>query len=156
MNSDMMQHAINELKLTNIYGSNFGKSVLNLLEETQEITNLDTASLKEFVEIIDRLLTKLPITPITESDFEKEEYVERGRKVEIMRCVRYPSVYMTEDGKYWDDRAVAYRLPDFKEYDTIYTYQTKYNSKREITLPYTPKLIIETIENENPFLQHNT
>jgi hypothetical protein len=47
-------------------------------------------------------------------------------------------LYKTSDGKYWDDRAIAFRFEDSLPSDKIYLYQGGYNSKQEVTLPYFP------------------
>jgi hypothetical protein len=94
-----------------------------------------------------RLIDRRPLTAITEEDFETETYSEGDRTVEILRCTRYPHVYKM-DGKYYDDRAVAFRRADSADTDRMYIYQSGNSSKQEITLPYFPSEEVRILQQE--------
>lgn len=86
---------------------------------------------------ITRLIDRKPLSPISEADFEVETHTEGSRTVEIERCTRYPYLYKM-DGKYWDDRAIAFQKKDSAPGDRMYIYQSGNSSKQEVELPYFP------------------
>ena len=76
--------------------------------------------MKSVVTQVTDLVDKKPLAPITEEDFVDD------------RCVRYPYIYKSKDGKYYNDRAVVLK----KGNDIQYVYEGQHRSKQEITLPY--------------------
>ena len=52
------------------------------------------------------------------------------------------------DGKYYDDRAIAFRSVDSHQNDKIYMYGAGNSSKKEITLPYYPNEEIIILPND--------
>jgi len=82
---------------------------------------------------------------ITEDDFIDDFYTQNNIRYKIRRCTKRPSVYEL-DGKYYDDKAVCYKIKDRPDINQIYLYQCQYNSRKEITLPYTPSLEIIVID----------
>ena len=135
----LRQYAERELELTGFMDSEFGPACLEFLEKCADVAGLDPESMKRICEIIPRLIDRRPLSPITEADFELETHTEGDRTVEIMRCTRYPYLYRMPDGKYYDDRAVAFRRADSSESDRMYIYQTGNSSKQEVELPYFPR-----------------
>jgi hypothetical protein len=136
-----------ELKLSGFDQTEFGKTSLKLLEDLADLTQGDSETMKQLCSLLPRLIDRKPLTAITEDDFEMEIYTEGDRTVEISRCTRYPYVYKM-DGKYWDDRAVAFRRADSAESDRMYIYQTGNSSKQEITLPYFPSEEVRVLQQE--------
>ena len=141
----LRQYAERELKLTGFMESEFGSVCLDFLEKCADVAGSDPESMKRVCEIIPRLIDRKPLSVITEADFELETHTEGDRTVEILRCTRYPYLYKM-DGKYYDDRAVAFRRADSRETDRMYIYQGKNGSKQEVELPYFPKEEVRTLD----------
>jgi len=104
--------------------------------------------MKQLCSLLPRLIDQLPIAPITEADFAPEYHSQGDNTVTLHRCTRYFWVYRTEDGKYWDDRAVAFKFADSEGSDRMYIYQSGNSSKQEITLPYYPNQTIKIISKD--------
>jgi antitoxin component YwqK of YwqJK toxin-antitoxin module len=143
----LLEYAKKEFEVAKFDQTELSKSMLNFLEEAANFTKNEPESMKKLVDIFHLLLNRFPIVPITENDFVEEIYKEDGKPdYKIWRCTRYEHVYKTEDGRYWDDRAVGFRLSDSSNDDVIYMYQGQNGSKREIQLPYYPDNKIEIID----------
>jgi hypothetical protein len=143
----LKRYAERELELSGFVNTEFGKTALKLLDDLADLTNGDLETMKQLCALFPRLIDRRPLSPITEADFEVETYSESDRTVEILRCTRYPYLYKM-DGKYWDDRAVAFRRADSAESDRMYIYQTGNSSKQEITLPYFPSEEVRILQQE--------
>lgn len=144
---NLIDYAKHELHLTNFDQTSFGQNLVKLLEDLCDLTNNDPMAVKILCSWIPRLTEKLPISPITEDDFVEEAHGVGSEKVIIKRCNRYEHVYQTADGKYWDDRAVAFRSVNSEKSDIMFLYGEN-GSKREIVLPYYPEMsIIELSDN---------
>jgi hypothetical protein len=141
------KYAERELELSGFDQTEFGKTALKLLADLADLTKGDPETMKQLCGLLPRLIDRRPLTSITERDFEVETHVEGDRSVEIQRCTRYPYVYKM-DGKYWDDRAIAFRRADSTELDRMYLYQTGNSSKQEITLPYFPSEEVRVLQQE--------
>jgi len=133
----LREYAERELELTGFMETEFGKTCLKFLEDLADIAGSDPKSMKAICEMLPRLIDRRPLSAITERDFKTETHVEGSRTVEIERCTRYSYLYK-QDGKYWDDRAVAFQREDSALGDRMYVYQSGYNSKKEVNLPYFP------------------
>lgn len=144
----LRQYAEKELELIGFMQSEFGPACLEFLEKCANVADNDPENMKRICEIIPRLIDRRPLSPITESDFEAETHVESDRTVEILRCTRYPYLYCMPDGKYYDDRAVAFRRADSAETDRMYIYQSGQNSKQEVELPYYPSNRVKVISRD--------
>jgi hypothetical protein len=133
----LKEYAERELELSGFDQTEFGRTALKLLDDLADLTRGDAETMKQLCALLPRLIDRKPLSPITEEDFELETYTEGDRSIEILRCTRYPYVYKM-DGKYYDDRAVAFRNADSAESDRMYIYQNGNSSKQEIKLPYFP------------------
>ena len=138
----LRKYAERELELTGFMQSDFGPTCLEFLDKCADVAGNDPQSMKRICEILLRLIDRRPLSPITEKDFEAETHVEGDRTIEILRCTRYPYLYK-QDGKYWDDRAVAFQQADSAPGDRTYLYQSGNSSKQQVELPYFP---VERIE----------
>jgi len=147
LKKNLINFAQTELNLIGFMDTSVGSSILTLLEDLVDISKGDTEVMKQILYLLPDLVDKKVVSPITENDFEIETHTEGDRTVEILRCTRYPYVYKM-DGKYWDDRAVAFRKADSAETDRMYIYQTGNSSKQEITLPYFPSEEVRTLQQE--------
>ena len=134
----LIEYATKELELIGFDKCGLGETIITFLEQSSTICSNDLASMKQLASMFDRLIDKLPLSPITEDDFYDEVYEEQNNAVTFKRTKRYPHIYQDTDGKYYDDRAYAFRLPGANLNDKIYMYQNGFNSKQEITLPYFP------------------
>ena len=141
----LQEYAERELKLIGFMESEFGSVCLNFLDKCADIVGNDPESMKQICEILPRLIDRKPLSPITETDFEVETHAEGDRTVEILRCTRYPHLYKM-DGKYYDDRAVAFRRSDSDKNDRMYIYQSDNNSKQEVELPYFPSEEVRVLQ----------
>jgi hypothetical protein len=143
----LKKYAERELELSGFDQTEFGKTTLRLLADLAELTQDDLETMKQLCALLPRLIDRNPLTAITEEDFEVETYSEGDHTVEILRCTRYPYVYKM-NGKYYDDRAVAFRRVNSAESDRMYIYQTGNSSKQEITLPYFPNEELRVLQQE--------
>lgn len=135
----LIKYARNELKITNFDQSEISETILKFIEQSAKITNNDPESMKKIANLLPLLIDQFPISMITEDDFIKETHCEGDKNATICRCTRYEYLYQTGDGKYWDDRAITYKFKDSNnDSEKMYLYQTKYNSKQEVFLPYYP------------------
>ena len=141
-------YANSELELAGFDQTEFGKTSLKLLDNLADLTNGDPDTMKQLCSLLPRLIDQLPIAPITEADFAPEYHSQGDNTVTIYRCTRYSWVYRTEDGKYWDDRAVAFKFVDSADADRMYIYQSGNSSKQEVTLPYYPEFKVEIISRD--------
>jgi len=140
----LREYAERELELIGFMETDFGKTCLKFLEDLADIAGSNPESMKAVCEILPRLIDKQPLSAITEADFETETYVEGNRSVVIERCTRYPYLYK-QDGKYWDDRAIAFQKEDSAPKDRMYVYQNGNSSKQEVELPYFPQEKIQKL-----------
>jgi hypothetical protein len=138
----LREYAERELELTGFMATAFGKTCLQFLDDLADVAGEDPESMKTVTGMLTRLIDRRPLSAITESDFETETHSEGSRTVEIERCTRYPYLYK-QDGRYWDDRAVAFQREDSAPGDRMYVYQSGNSSKQEVELPYFP---VERIE----------
>ena len=143
----LKKYAERELGLIGFDKTDFGKTLLQLLDNLSDLTEGDPFTMKQLGNFLPRLLDRMPISPITETDFEPE-YHGTNNEMIVMRCTRYPYVYKSNDGKYWNDRAVAFKFKNASESDIMFLYRPN-GSKREITLPYYPTMVIEEIDPNN-------
>lgn len=127
----LKKYAENELKLIGFMDSDIGPLILNFLDSCAEISNSNPDIMKEICKILPALIDCKPVSAITENDFE---VVDKSDTQELLQCTRHPYIYKL-NGKYYNDRAVAFVYPDSTDGSKIYMY-TKEGSKQEITLPY--------------------
>lgn len=130
-------YAEHELRLIGFMETEFGATCLKFLEELAEISGNDPASMKIVLGMVNRLIDQQPLSAITEEDFEVEDHTQGNETLQILRCTRYPSLYK-KDGKYWDDRAIAFQQANSNPNERIYLYSSENQSKQEVTLPYFP------------------
>lgn len=142
----LKNYAEKEIELTGFDKTNVGRTMLQLLDELSDLTDGDAATMKQICSWLPRLIDQTPISSITETDFKIEQHGP-GDQNTVMRCTRYPYIYKTSDGKYWNDRAVAFRFKNAPETDIMFLYKSN-GSKREITLPYYPTMTIEEIDQD--------
>ena len=138
----LREYAERELELTGFMATEFGTTCLKFLDDLADVAGEDPESMKTVAGMLTRLIDRRPLSAITEDDFETETHSEGSRTVEIERCTRYPYLYK-QDGRYWDDRAVAFQREDGQPGDRMYVYQSGNSSKQEVKLPYFP---VERIE----------
>jgi hypothetical protein len=138
---NLLDFARNELKLIGFDNSDLNNPMLEFLQSAQNVCHNNPDTMKQIVNLLSKLIDRMPLSPITENDFELEH---QDDTITIYRCTRHPHIYSTGDGKYWNDRAIAFQFEDSN--DIMYLYSSKNNSKQEITLPYFPKETIKVIE----------
>lgn len=142
----LIKYAERELKLIGFMESDFGPACLDFLETCADIVGSDPETMKQLCNLLPRLIDRRPLSPITKEDFETETHTEGDRSLEIQRCTRYPHLYRMPDGRYYDDRAVAFRRADSAETDRMYIYQCGNSSKQEVELPYFPNEDVRTLD----------
>lgn len=112
-----------ELKLLGLDQTNLGPLIIDFIKNLQQTLGNQPAAMKSILKTTADLVDQKPVAPITETDFVDD------------RCMRCSYIYKSEDGKYYNDRAVVFK----KSYDdpsSQYLYQGRQRSKQEITLPY--------------------
>ena len=127
----LKNYSENELKLIGFMDSELGPIILNFLDACAEVSNSNPSVMKEICAILPTLIDCKPISPITKNDFE---IVNKSEHQELLQCTRSPYIYKL-NGKYYNDRAVAFVYPNSTEKNKIYFYNEE-GSKQEITLPY--------------------
>jgi hypothetical protein len=142
----LKKYAERELELTGFKETSFGKDSVTLLENLADLTNGDINVMRQLCEWLPRLVERIPISPITEDDFQLEQH--GNESTDVWRCTRYPHVYRTTDGKYWNDRAVVFKHIDSVEGEQMFLYRPG-GSKREITLPYFPVTEIQYLPKDD-------
>jgi len=112
-----------ELKLLGLDQTNLGPLIIDFIRNLQQTLGNQPAAMKSILKTTADLVDQKPVAPITEADFVDD------------KCTRYSYIYKSEDGRYYNDRAVVFK----KSYDdpsSQYLYQGQQRSKQEITLPY--------------------
>jgi hypothetical protein len=144
----LVERTKREFNCSNFNDTELIESTLNFFKLCAKFTNNNPDDMKKFVDILHLLIDDIPITPITENNFVEEIYKEgENPEYKFWRCTRYKYLYKTIDGKYWDDRAIAFVYKD--DLNTVfYTYGNKLNSKQQVTLPYYPTQRLEYIDRE--------
>ena len=134
----LRKYAEHELKIIGFMDSPFGNICLEFLDNCADICGNDIDSMKKICEMLPRLINKEPLSPITEEDFEEEDFSNDIHEYKIKRCTRFPYIYQEPNGKYYNDRARAFVLKTNDHTHKLYLYQKNNNSKQEIQLPYFP------------------
>jgi hypothetical protein len=116
----VLKHSETELKLLGLDQTPLGPAIITFIKELHGTLGNQPSLMKSVTKQVGDLIDKKPIALITEKDFVDD------------RCVRYPYIYKSEDGKYYNDRAVVFK----KSYDDPNSQYRGGPSKREITLPY--------------------
>ena len=119
----VIKHSETELHLLGLDQTNLGPLILDFIKNLHQTLGNQPTAMKSILKTAADLVDQKPVAPITEADFVDD------------RCVRYSYIYKSEDGKYYNDRAVVFK----KSYDdpsSQYMYQGQKRSKQEITLPY--------------------
>jgi hypothetical protein len=122
----VLEHSQRELELLGLDHVGLDLVVTDFIKGLHAKLGNQPSVMKSVVKYVEQLIDKKPIAPITEEDFDQEG-----------RCARYEYIYRASDGKYYNDRAVAFG--DGNQY----IYQGQRSSKMEITLPYVHTTRIE-------------
>ena len=117
----VIEHTKRELELLGLNHIGLDATVVDFIKGLHEKLGNQPGAMKSIVKYVEQLIDKKPVAPITETDFDQDG-----------RCKRYEYIYRASDGKYYNDRAVAFK----KGLSTQYIYQGQNRSKREISLPY--------------------
>ena len=131
----LTEYAENELKIINFNKTNLGPTMIQFLRESAELASNDRDVMKMMAQMLERLIDMEPISMITENDFVEEE---RPDGKIMARCTRYPHLYRSPDGKYYNDRAIVFKRKGEPNNNKQYIYQGQLSSKQEISLPYYP------------------
>ena len=116
----VVKYSETELKLLGFDQTPLGPAIITFIKELHGVLGNHPSIMKSVTKQVGDLIDKKPIALITEKDFVDD------------RCVRYPYIYKSKDGKYYNDRAVVFK----KGNDIQYVYEGQRRSKQEITLPY--------------------
>lgn len=119
----VVKHSETELNLLGLDQTKLCPLILDFIRDLQGSMGNQPTAIKSILKTIGHLVDQKPVAPITEKDFVND------------KCVRCSYIYKSEDGKYYNDRAVVFK----KGYDdpsSQYIYQGQQRSKQEITLPY--------------------
>lgn len=145
--NSLIKHSKRELKKIKFDQTDIYNNIIEYLTTLSEMTNNDKHSMLAVTELISKCIKRELCSPITEEDFSEEVHYGRTKVKKFKSCTRYPSVYQTQDGRYWDDKAIAYKYQNSSENQRIYLYGSVYNSCAEISLPYFPNPKIVIINN---------
>lgn len=120
---NVIKHSETELHLLGLDQVNLGSLIIDFIKNLHQTLGNQPTAMKYILKTTADLVDQKPVAVITEADFVDD------------RCTRCPYIYKSEDGKYYNDRAVVFK----KSYDDLnsqYLYQGQKRSKQEITLPY--------------------
>ena len=133
----ILEYAQRELSLANFDNHPIASSTLAFLKDLCKMTQCQPKAMTHFTHVLHQLIAMKPITPITENDFDLQE-IDTGNETTVTRhvCTRWSSIYKADDGKYYDDQAVIFRVKNRPDLGTMCIYQGSLSSKKEITLPY--------------------
>ena len=120
----VLNYSKNELTLIGFDKSELGDIILETIQKLHSQVGNKPVLMKSILKMMNDLVDEKPISVITENDFGEDG-----------RCTRCPYIYKTKSGKYYNDRAVAFKK-SLHDPDSQYVYQGQNRSKREITLPY--------------------
>ena len=146
----IVEYAQRELTLAKLDNHPITSSTLTFIKDLCDLTKCQPNAMNQFIHVLQRLIDMKPITPITEDDFEPQ-YIDTGNGTTITRyvCTRLSSIYMTDDGNYYDDQAVEFRVKNRPDIGSMYIYQGSLSSKKQIELPYViDPQIVELTEEE--------
>jgi len=146
----ILEYAQRELSLASFDNQPIASSALTFIKDLCDLTKCQPTTMTHFMNVLQQLIEMKPITPITETDFESQE-IDAGNGTTVTRyaCTRWSSIYKADDGKYYDDQAVVFRVKDRPDMGSMCIYQGSLSSKKEITLPYVvDPQIIELTEQE--------
>jgi hypothetical protein len=146
----ILENAQRELSLANFDKQPIASSTLAFLKDLCEMTKCQPNAMIHFTHVLQHLINMKPITPITTNDFEPQE-VNAGNGSTVTRhvCTRWSSIYKADDGKYYDDQAVIFRVKNLPDLGSMCIYQGSLSSKKEITLPYVvDPQVVELTEEE--------
>ena len=119
----VLKYSETELKLLGLDQTPLGPAITTFIKELHGTIGNQPGLMKSLIIQVGNLIDKKPLAPITEKDFLDD------------RCVRYPYIYKTQDGRYYNDRAVVFKTT-YDDLSSQYVYQGQNRSVREITLPY--------------------
>lgn len=130
----VIEHTKRELKLLGLDHVGIDTVVVDFIEGLHAKLGNQPGVMKTITNYTEKLIDKKPIAPITEEDFDEDG-----------RCIRYEYIYRASDGKYYNDRAIAFK----KGLSTQYIYQGQRRSKQEIGLPYVPSEEIQVLDSSS-------
>lgn len=119
-----------ELEKINFLDIEVGNTMLELVSQVADLCDSNPEKMKCVMQMLIDIVDQKPLSPITEEDFVEEKIEIQGKEKTIYRCNRCYYVYKDADGKYYNDRAIAFI--DNKTGIIFYTG----DSKREIEIPY--------------------
>lgn len=143
-------YAQRELTFAKLDNLPITSSALTFIRDLCNLTKCQPNAMAHFIHVIQRLIEMKPITPITKDDFEPQ-HIDTGNGITITHyvCTRWSSIYKTDDGNYYDDQAVEFRVKNRPEIGSMYIYQGSLTSKKQIELPYViDPQIVELTEEE--------
>lgn len=151
MNSDksVLEHAEHELFLIGVKDTPVGEILLSFIKEISPHSKNDHNVMQIYAEMLKRIFSKKILSPITEKDFEEQDFNTGHEVVKIKRCTRNPYVFQWLDGKYYNERGIVYINPKDINH-RMYIYDGKLHSKTEIYLPYDgEEKVVYIDDNEN-------
>lgn len=136
---EILKHAKEELRRIGFDNHPFGIAVLKYIEECYTLCDYNELMRNQLNTFIPTLMDKRVLSPITEDDFKVINVDDgSGNIVQISQCTRYEHLYKEADGKYYDNRAVAF-LDKNPMNGKMYMYNGGNSSRREVELPYMPQ-----------------
>jgi hypothetical protein len=142
--NDYIEYATKELEINGLLHTDIGKQMIQLLETAWKFGNQNKVMVNNVIDMLDRVNNKLPLLPIEEDGMIP---IPHANGPDQMRHSRYYPVYQDEDGKYYDDKAVAFISNDGSA--TYFYGNGEYNSTKEVEFPYYPQPRYVFISDEN-------
>ena len=142
--NEYIDYAKTELEYNGMIHTAVGKNMLDLIQSTYDLAEGNKFMMRHIVNMLDRLDKQLPLLPLEEDGMIPIPHLNGPDQ---MQHSRYRSVYQGKDGKYYDDKAVAFVADDGSF--TYFHGNGIYNSNIEIQFPYYPEPKYIYISDEN-------
>jgi hypothetical protein len=130
----VLEYSKTELELLGLNHVGLDTVVIDFIKGLHTKLGNQPGTMRTITKYVEQLIDKKPIAPITEEDFDEDG-----------RCIRYEYIYRASDGKYYNDRAIAFK----KGLSTQYIYQGQRRSKQGIGLPYVPSEEIQVLDSSS-------
>ena len=148
--NQILNYAESEFKLLTIdeeFKEKLYKSSTSFLKDSYNLAEGDIHYMLRQLDLLQRLIRKLPLSNINETDFAEVDVVDANQVRKQNRCTRYEHLWKDLDGTYYDNRAVVW--VNYKTEEKQYRYSGIENSRKTVVLPYYPKEKIINDENMN-------
>lgn len=128
-----LDHLNTEFNLIGFTDYEFGKNMAVFLERLFDEVKGDPLKMKQYMDLMYRIIDKNPLSPLLEEELVEVEYHDG---VKVIKHPRYEWIEKNTDGTYSDVHGIAFINLDGLKW---YGVNGEYISRIPITFPYYPK-----------------